>query len=672
MRMFPETKTVHAILVPPPTGTLDSTADVFPRNDLSRPNQHRTDNPAQACWFNRWCTILLLVLSGCLAIALSGCAGYAVNSGALVLSSTSVAFTNVPVGQTATITVSLTNQGPAPIQISGLSVTGQPFSLSSQYSLPATISAGGTYSLSVQFAPVTPGLASGQLTITNSFSTGGAAVIALSGTGAQAAGVLSALSCSNASITGSGTDACTVTLSAAAPSSGLSVSLSSSNTAVSVPATVTVPANATSAGFTATVSSVATAQAATLTATVGAVSEIFVMQLNAAVPTLSISSASLTFGNVSLNAPSTQSVTLTSAGTAPVTISAATVTGTGFTLSGATFPVTLNPGQATTLSVQFDPTIAGAATGQLTITDNSSTGSTALIALSGTGTSVAAALSALSCGSTSITGSGTDACTVTLSAAAPSGGLTVNLSSSSAAVSVPATVTVPANATSAAFTATVSSVTTAQTVTLTASSGSVSQTFALQLNAAVPTLSINATSVAFGNVTLNAPATQSVTLTSTGTASVTVSAATVTGTGFTLSGATFPVTLNPSQATTLSVQFDPTVIGAATGLLTVTSNSSTGSTAVIALSGTGEAASYSVDLSWDAPISSPDPVAGYNIYRSTGSSSTYQLLNSTVDSLLTFVDSTVQNGLVYVYMVESVDASGVESVPSNTFSVSIP
>src|ERR1035441_10041089 len=60
---------------------------------------------------------------------------------------------------------------------------------------------------------------------------------------------LSTLSCSNASMTGSVTDACTVTLSGAAPSGGLSVSLSSSSGAVTVPTTVTVPANATSSGF---------------------------------------------------------------------------------------------------------------------------------------------------------------------------------------------------------------------------------------------------------------------------------------------------------------------------------------------------------------------------------------------------------------------------------------
>jgi hypothetical protein len=281
-------------------------------------------------------------------------------------------------------------------------------------------------------------------------------------------------------------------------------------------------------------------------------------------------------------------------------------------------------------------------------------------------------LSSLSCSSGSMTGSGTDACKVTLTAGAASGGLAVNLSSSSTAITVPATVTVPANATSVGFTATVSWVTSAQTATLTASAGSVSETFAVQLNAATPTLSINATSVAFGDVVLNTPTTQSLTLTSTGTAPVTISATSLTGTGFTLSGATCPPTLNPGQAATLSVQFDPTATGAATGQLTITSNSSTGATAVIGLSGTGEPASYSVSLSWEAPSSSTDPVAGYNVYRAPSGSSSYQLLNSSVDTETTYVDSTVQGGLTYEYMVESVDASGVESTASNTFNVTIP
>jgi hypothetical protein len=99
-------------------------------------------------------------------------------------------------------------------------------------------------------------------------------------------------------------------------------------------------------------------------------------------------------------------------------------------------------------------------------------------------------LSGLSCTSASLTGSGTDSCTITLTAAAPSGGLSATLSSSSANVTVPATVTVPENATSTVFTATVSPVANAQSVTLTASAGSVSETFTLQVNATTPTLTV--------------------------------------------------------------------------------------------------------------------------------------------------------------------------------------
>jgi fibronectin type 3 domain-containing protein len=136
-----------------------------------------------------------------------------------------------------------------------------------------------------------------------------------------------------------------------------------------------------------------------------------------------------------------------------------------------------------------------------------------------------------------------------------------------------------------------------------------------------------------------------------------------------MSGATFPLTLNPSQAATLTVQFDPTTAGEASGKLTITSNSSTSGTATISLTGTGLAPQ--VELSWSAPSSSTDPIVGYNIYRSTGSSS-YQLLNSSVDTQTTYVDTTVQCGLTYAYTVESVDASGVVSTPSNTISVTAP
>jgi hypothetical protein len=213
------------------------------------------------------------------------------------------------------------------------------------------------------------------------------------------------------------------------------------------------------------------------------------------------------------------------------------------------------------------------------------------------------------------------------------------------------------------------------TVTLSATNGSGTgnATLTLTIAAAGPALSINATSVAFGSVLLNTPATQDVILTSSGTTAVTVNSATVAGTGFTLSsGPTLPLTLTPGQTASLGMEFDPTAAGAATGTLTITSTSSTNGTAVIPLTGTGSTSSYAVNLSWDAPSSSADPVAGYNIYRAPSGSSTYQLLNSSVDGQTTYVDSTVQSGQTYEYIVESIDDSGVESTPTSPITVTIP
>jgi len=79
-----------------------------------------------------------------------------------------------------------------------------------------------------------------------------------------------------------------------------------------------------------------------------------------------------------------------------------------------------------------------------------------------------------------------------------------------------------------------------------------------------------------------------------------------------------------------------------------------------------------VDLTWNAPTSSPDPVAGYNVYRMPSGSSSYVQVNASVVTTTGYNDASVQNGQSYTYMVESIDANGVESVPSNTASATIP
>jgi len=82
--------------------------------------------------------------------------------------------------------------------------------------------------------------------------------------------------------------------------------------------------------------------------------------------------------------------------------------------------------------------------------------------------------------------------------------------------------------------------------------------------------------------------------------------------------------------------------------------------------------SYQVDLSWDIPDSSSDPIIGYNVYRSGSGASHYQLLNNALDADPTWTDTTVEGGTAYDYVVTSVDKSGVESGPSNTINLTIP
>ncbi|MGB6723831.1 MAG: choice-of-anchor D domain-containing protein [Terracidiphilus sp.] len=593
-----------------------------------------------------------------------------VASPALSVSATSVAFGNVAVNTPVTQTLTLTSTGAAALTINSATLTGTGFTVSGA-SFPLSLSPGDTAALTVQFDPTTAGAASGQLTIASNSSTGASTAIALSGTGMPA---LTAFSCTDPSFTGAGTDACTVTINAAAASGGFAVSLASNNSAVTVPGTVTVAAGATTASFSATITAVSTAQPVTLTATVGSGSKTFSLELEASIPTLGVSATSLAFGSVAVGTSTSETLTLSSTGNAAVTVSSATLTGTGYSISGATFPLTLTPTQTATLTVQFDPTVAGASAGQLTLASNSSTGASTSISLSGTGVPV---LTGLSCTYSSMTGAGTDACTVTLNTAAASGGFTVSLASSSSSVTVPTSVTVAAAATTAGFSATVASVSTAQSVTLTASVEGVSKTFDLELNAAAATLSVNATSIAFGDVTLNTPATQLVILTSTGALPVIVSSATITGTGFSISGASFPVTLTLNQTATLSVEFDPTTTGASTGQLTIVSDSLTNPTDVIGLSGTGGSStgsgSYSVNLTWYAPsVATGISVAGYNIYRAPSGIWAYQLLNSSLDTQTTYSDNTVQSGQTYNYFVETVDTAGVSSAPSIVATFTIP
>jgi len=650
----------------------------------------------------------LLIGFGAL-LAFVGC-GSQTTIGELKATVSLVDFGAVTVGHASTATVSFLNSGTGTVEVSSVTVTGRPFQLMGAGGFPVAIKAGSRYTFQVEFTPLSVGTVTGEATVNSNVNAGGTPTVDLSGLGVPsatqppppAAGVLSGISCNNSSMIGAGTDNCFVALSAPAGSGGVTVNLSSSSSAVTVPATVTVPANTNGIGFGVKAGAVGSTESAILTASADGVSESFALELEAALRILSSSTGRVSFGYVATNTMAAQSVVLTSSGTEPVTIDSASLTGAGFSIARLALPFALNPGQVIVMNVQFDPASAGNMAGQLTITTDATSGSTLVIGLSGTGavssgsgsgssgggsgsgggggagggggsggSSTTPTVSGIACGSQTITGSGTDSCTVSLSSAAPASGLAVALASSSAAVTLPGNVTVPSGGVSAGFTATAAAVTTPQAAILTATANGSSGSLTLQLNAASGVLSASTAMVAFGSVSLNSLGTQTLTLTSTGTEAVTINAAVLTGVGFSMSGLNPPLTLNPGQSVTLNLEFVPSVAGTATGQIAIASSATTGGSMVIGLSATG-ATPYEVNLDWDAPASSADAVAGYHVYRSLSGTATYQMLSSGVNTATTFSDTTVESGQAYVYYVTSVDGSGVESVPSNAFGVTIP
>ena len=101
-------------------------------------------------------------------------------------------------------------------------------------------------------------------------------------------------------------------------------------------------------------------------------------------------------------------------------------------------------------------------------------------------------------------------------------------------------------------------------------------------------LAANPSSLNFGNVQVAESLTLMDTLTNTGSASVTILQATVTGSGFSIPGLNVPLTLDPGASVTFSTVFAPHSVANASGSITVGSDAAN-PTLTVSLSGTGTA-----------------------------------------------------------------------------------
>jgi Abnormal spindle-like microcephaly-assoc'd, ASPM-SPD-2-Hydin/Protein of unknown function (DUF1573) len=523
--------------------------------------------------------------------------GNGMEIGQLAPSTANENFGTVTVGSNQALSETITNTGTASVTISQIAISGTGFGLSGIVA-PVTLTAGQSASFTVTFAPQSAANASGAVTLTSNASNSTLS-IPLSGTGVTA-GTLGSTPTSlgfgnvtvgnnqslSASITNTGGSSVTVSQIAA---TGAGFSLSG----IAAPFTLAT-------GQSATFSVAFTPQS--VTSASGSVN----VTSNASNPSLTIplsgtgispgvlgpNPGSLNFGSVTVGNKQSLSETVTNTGGASVTISSATISGTGFSLSGITTPVTLTTGESATFSVTFAPASTGAASGSVTITSNASNPSLT-IPLSGTGVApggLGSNPTSLAFGTVTVgnkqalseTVTNTGGSSVTISSATIGGsGFTLN------GITTPVTLTAGQSTT---FTVTFNP----------ASAGSVTGNVTLTSNASNPTLTIplsgtgvtpgalgtNPTSLSFGSVIVGNKQSLSETVTNTGGVSVTISSATISGAGFTLSGITAPVTLTAGQSATFTVTFTPASAGSDTGNVTLTSNGSN-PTLTIPLAGTG-------------------------------------------------------------------------------------
>ncbi len=320
---------------------------------------------------------------------------------------------------------------------------------------------------------------------------------------------------------------------------------------------------------------------------------------------LAPSPTSISFGNVQIGTSQTLSGAIANTGGSTITVTQATVTGTGYSMSGMTPSVTLAAGQSTNFSVLFAPTNAGSASGNLAfVTANGNVN----VALSGTGVvagDLTTSPTSISFGNVVLGDSSPQAETLTNTGGSNltiTGATVSGTGFSYAGLSLP--LTLGPNQTSSFsvnFAPTAAGVSSGN-LSLTVSGSTSSVDMALSGTGVTPaTLTASPTSLTFTNVQVGQSSTQTETVTNTGGSSAQISQVAASGTGFSVSGFTPPVTLTPGQSTSFSVTFTPQSAGNFSGSVSVTSTASNANLNV-SLTGSAVAATQST-LNVTTPIS---------------------------------------------------------------------
>jgi Abnormal spindle-like microcephaly-assoc'd, ASPM-SPD-2-Hydin/Transmembrane protein 131-like N-terminal len=340
-----------------------------------------------------------VILLAILSLLLVGCAGYAIPHGSpaptpqtatISVSPSTFDFSKVPVGQSASQKLQLTNTGSEPLKVTSLAISSPAFHITGP-ALPQTILPGLSLEYSVAFAPTTPGPSSASLSI-GSNTTVPTTTVKFAGTGEGTNNISvspSALDFSKVPVGQSVSEKLQVTNTGSVP---LQVtSLSTSNpafiiTGPSVPRTMLpglsldysvefVPTSPGVASATLSIGNSATASAATLKCVgVGEGTH----------ANLQITPALISFGSEKLQTATTKNVTLQNTGDADMTVSGITLVGAGFGYSDLSPGFSLSPNQKVTFQIWFKPQTKGSASASVSFL-SANLASPATMSLSGDG-----------------------------------------------------------------------------------------------------------------------------------------------------------------------------------------------------------------------------------------------------------------------------------------------
>jgi hypothetical protein len=319
-----------------------------------------------------------------------------------------LSFPNEAIGVTSSpLTLTVVNNGVAPVSIGAAAVSGD-FALTSN-DCPATLNEGKTCQIEISFAPSALGSRTGVVTLASN-QLGGTASLALNGNGAVSG---AAVQVYPAGITFPGQQVGTTSPSqiVTVTSTGAgSLSFSGFSTTGDFSQTNNCPAVLTSGAS--CLVYVAFTPTATLTRTGTLVisdnaaggSQTVALTGTGLAPAVSLSPSSLVFPTQLIDSTNaTELVTLSNSGTAPLTITKVSITGTNSSAFTQTnnCGTTVFVGGACTISVTFQANAINTLTATLNVTDNAG-GNPQMVALSGTGTEIKLTPTSLGFGSVTV------------------------------------------------------------------------------------------------------------------------------------------------------------------------------------------------------------------------------------------------------------------------------